>query len=412
MTLDHAHTFVEEKTYNLGMKNEENWFDDLTSHPIYTHSHNGCDKKYSVMVRRLTPRECFRIMGVSDKDINTIIASGISDTDMFKLAGNSIVVDVLYHMFRKLVEINHLGVEKPLRVATLCSGYDSQFMALDRLQSDLPYFKYERVFYAEFDPESIKQIDNQPAVIAHQALYPECKNIGDITKVDWNSIREDFGEIDLLFYSTPCTDISAAGLQKGFDEGSGTRSSIIWNVRDAIKAIKPRFACLENVKAMISKRFKPTFDIWFDELEKNGYDNEFNVLNAKDYDVPQNRERIFMMSSLKSSENGFAKYQFPNPVKKTKSLKDLIEFTKEKKYYIKDANVQKFVDDPIKNDMIHSFVEKELEMGNQSRILFKPLVTDQDGNAVTLTCAHHFSGNILFPRQGYREMGVMTLVEI
>ena len=145
--------------------------------------------------------------------------------------------------------------QHPLRVVTLCSGYDSQCLALERLKRQYPEFDYELVAWAEFDPASKQPIERQPAVIAHNALFPQWadRNLGDMTRIDWSRVAD----FDLLFYSTPCQSISAAGLQHGFAEGSGTRSSIIWNVRDAVREKRPRFLCLENVKATLAARVRP-----------------------------------------------------------------------------------------------------------------------------------------------------------
>lgn len=233
--------------------------------------------------------------------------------------------------------------QKPLRVVTLCSGYDSQCLALNRLKDVYPGFDYELVAWAEFDPESKAPLEKQPAVIAHQALFPQWadRNLGDMTKIDWLKV-EDF---DLLFYSTPCQSISAAGLQHGFAEGSGTRSSIIWNVRDAVRVKRPKFLCLENVKAMVSKIFLPMFNLWQSELEKFGYVNFAKVLNAKDYGVPQNRERIFLVSiyaeELKALAGG-VRYHFPEPFPLEKKLKDVLEDKVDEKYYLSDKMLEYF----------------------------------------------------------------------
>lgn len=221
--------------------------------------------------------------------------------------------------------------ENPLRVATLCSGYESQFMAIRNL--GIPA---ELVMWAEFDPESKAPLEKQPAVIAHNAVFPEYadRNWGDMTKIDW----EKAPDFDCLFYSTPCQSVSNAGLQHGFVEGSGTRSSIIWNVRDAIKIKRPKIAILENVKAMISGKFVGMFNLWQSELVKFGYTNFAQVLNAKDYGVPQNRERIFLVSIL-----GDAWYNFPQPQELKLRLKDLLEEKVEEKYYLDDCKVAEFV---------------------------------------------------------------------
>ena len=160
--------------------------------------------------------------------------------------------------------------QNPLRVVTLCSGYDSQCLALERLKRNNPEFDYELIAWAEFDPETPNTpVERQPAVIAHNALFPQWKdrNLGDMTKIDWTKV-DDF---DLLFYSTPCQSISQAGLQHGFAEGSGTRSSIIWNVRDAVQTKRPKYLCLENVKAMVSGKFVGMFNLWQRELERMSY---------------------------------------------------------------------------------------------------------------------------------------------
>lgn len=167
--------------------------------------HNG--KRYVALVRKLTERECYRLMGVDDADIDKLLDAPIARTAHYKLAGNSIVVDVLYHIFRKaFVETSNEDAqtsifdmmngegetpvynhEHPLRVVTLCSGYDSQSLALERLKRDFPPFDYELIAWSEFDPASKTPIDKQPAVVAHNTLFPQWadRNLGDMTKIDW-----------------------------------------------------------------------------------------------------------------------------------------------------------------------------------------------------------------------------------
>ena len=233
--------------------------------------------------------------------------------------------------------------EHPLRVVTLCSGYDSQCLALERLKAYYQDFDYELIAWSEFDPESTTPLEKQPAVVAHNALFPQWadRNLGDMTKIDWTKV-DDF---DLLFYSTPCQSISSAGLQHGFVEGSGTRSSIIWNVRDAVKVKRPKFLCLENVKAMVSGKFVGMFNLWQLELERLGYVNFAQVLNAKDYGVPQNRERIFLVSIRVDDENNIPKYYFPNPFKLERRLKDVLEENVDERYYLSDEMLERFQQD-------------------------------------------------------------------
>lgn len=203
-----------------------------------------------------------------------------------------------------------------LRVFTSFSGYDSQLMALRDIGAD-----YECVGWSEIDKWAIK---------AHNAVFPELagRNYGDITKIDWNAVPN----FDLFTYSFPCTDISSAGKQKGFEEDSGTRSSLLWGCRRPIAAKHPKFLLMENVKALISEKYRPLFLKWESWLRSLGYVNYTEILNAKDYGVPQNRERVFMLSIL----NG-CWYEFPHPVRLEKRLKDVLELEVDEKYYLSET---------------------------------------------------------------------------
>jgi len=244
----------------------------------------------------------------------------------------------------------------PLRVATLCSGYESQGLAMRELMKVYKDFDFTLVAWSEFDPESKAELDKQPAVIAHKALFPECadKNFSDMTKIDWNT----FPDCDLLFYSTPCQSISNAGLQHGFTEGSGTRSSIIWNVRDAVKIKRPKYLCLENVKAMIQQKFKPTFDLWCKELERLGYKNFAQVLNAKDYGVPQNRERIFLVSILRTPDDPNPAYDFPKPFPLDIRLKDVLEDNVDESFFLSDEMLVRFCEKSMEEESKKTATEK------------------------------------------------------
>jgi DNA (cytosine-5)-methyltransferase 1 len=194
-----------------------------------------------------------------------------------------------------------------------------------------------------------------------------------MTKIDWSKVEP----IDLLTYSTPCQSISNAGLQHGFTEGSGTRSSIIWNVRDAVKALHPKYLMLENVKAMVEEKFLPMFNLWRTELVRLGYDNYAQVLNAKDYGIPQNRERIFLISIRHDGHP--TSYYFPEPFKLDKRLKDVLEQNVDEKYYLSD----KLINYVFSN----GGVNKDIQGGVN--------VSDGEGNAGALTANYYKS-----PRQG------------
>jgi DNA (cytosine-5)-methyltransferase 1 len=252
--------------------------------------------------------------------------------------------------------------QNPLRMVSLCSGYDSMGLALDRLKRDYPEFDWTLVAWSEYDPETPnKPLEKQPAVIAHNALFQQWadRNLGDMTKIDWMQVPD----FDLLFYSTPCQSISNAGLQHGFTEGSGTRSSIIWNVRDAVKIKRPKYLCLENVKAIVSKKFLPMFNLWQQELAHFGYMNFAQVLNAKDYGVPQNRERIFLVSIRDDGE--FPTFSFPQPFPLEKKLKDVLEEHVDEKYYLSDKMLEYF--QRVNEDDSHGHKFKPTDGGGMQR---------------------------------------------
>lgn len=160
-----------------------------------------------------------------------------------------------------------------LKVFTAFSGYDSQCMALDRMKID-----YELVGWSEID---------KYAIMAHNAIYPQYKdrNFGDISKIDWENVPD----FDLFTYSFPCTDISSAGQQKGLEEGSGTRSGLLWECKKAIELKRPKYLLMEDVKALTQKKFLPYLHKWHSSLTEMGYTNFTQILNSKNFAEPGQR---------------------------------------------------------------------------------------------------------------------------
>lgn len=212
-----------------------------------------------------------------------------------------------------------------IRIFTAFSGYDSQCLAMDRLRSSHSV-DYELVGWSEIDPFAIK---------AHDAIFPQWadRNYGDISQINWTEVPD----FDLFTYSFPCTDISSAGRQQGLSEGSGTRSSLLWECRKAIEMKRPKYLLLENVKALTSQKFMPFLQKWLKELGAYGYESYAKVLNAKDYGVPQNRERIFVFSIL-----GGGGFTFPEPFPLRKTMNDVLEDEVDESYYISDEQLEKF----------------------------------------------------------------------
>lgn len=216
-----------------------------------------------------------------------------------------------------------------IKVFTAFSGYDSQCMALDMLKEKHPDFDYELVGWSEIDRYACQM---------HDVFYPQWseRNYGDISKIDWVEVPD----FDLFTFSFPCQSISNAGLQHGFAEGSGTRSSLLWECKKAIDIKRPKMLLMENVKALVQKKFMPDFQKWLDYLESKGYTNYWQVTNAKDYGIPQNRERVFCVSFLVGGRN----YVFPSPRKLDKVLRDMLdpEDTIPLSYYLPQEKVDMF----------------------------------------------------------------------
>lgn len=204
-----------------------------------------------------------------------------------------------------------------LKVFTTFSGYDSQCLALKYAG-----INYDLVGWSEID---------KTAIDAHNALFPEYadRNFGDITKIDWNN-TPDF---DFLTYSSPCQDISIAGYHQGIEKGSGTRSSLLWEIEKAIIAKKPKYLMMENVKALVGKQFINDFMKWLDILDEMGYKSTYQVMNGVDCGIPQNRERVFVVSIRKDLAQDF---EFPEPKDLTMTLSALFEDDVDEQYYVRE----------------------------------------------------------------------------
>ena len=207
---------------------------------------------------------------------------------------------------------------KKIRVFEAFSGYGSQSIALRNIGVD-----YEVVAISEIDKYAIR---------AYETIHGKANNLGDISKID----VEDIPEHDLFTYSFPCQDISIAGRQMSLEEGSGTRSSLLWECKKIIEHCKPKYLLMENVKNLVSKKHKSYFDKWLNYLESLGYTNYWKVLNAKDFGVPQNRERVFVVSILGEHKP----YEFPKPIELEKTLTDVLCDDVDSKYYLSTEKIR------------------------------------------------------------------------
>lgn len=215
-----------------------------------------------------------------------------------------------------------------INVITLFSGYDSQCLAINRLGVD-----YDLADWCDIDKH---------AITAHNALFPQWqdRNLGDVSKVDWAEWHKQHPQtIDLLTYSSPCQDFSSAGLQRGGEEGSGTRSGLLWETERAVRELRPRHLVFENVFGLVGGKFIDLFNRWQSRLNGYGYTNFSQLMNAKDYGVPQNRLRIFMVSILDCERA----YYFPKPFRLERRLKDVLEQNVDERYYLSNKRVEKLM---------------------------------------------------------------------
>lgn len=158
----------------------------------------------------------------------------------------------------------------------------------------------------------------------------------DVTKIDTSKLPKN---IDLVTYGFPCQDISLAGKQRGLEhEGEKTRSGLVWDAHKVIQDTMPKVALCENVKNLTGKKFKAEFEAILANLEEIGYNNYWQVLNAKDYGVPQNRERVFIVSIRKDIDKG--SFVFPEKQPLVLRLKDILDEEVEEKFYLSEANLK------------------------------------------------------------------------
>lgn len=143
-------------------------------------------------------------------------------------------------------------------------------------------------------------------------------------------------ECDLIMHGSPCQDFSLAGLGRGGDKGSGTRSSLMYETLRIVEKLKPKYVIWENVKNLLSQKHRHNFDAYIEAMKNLGYESKYQILNAKHYGVPQNRERVFTVSVL--GENNF---EFPEKQELKLRLKDILETEVDEKYYLSEAQVER-----------------------------------------------------------------------
>lgn len=212
--------------------------------------------------------------------------------------------------------------QNPLRLIELFAGIGSQTQALTNI--GVPHTVV-----------AISEIDKY-AIQSYEAIHGKVNKLGDIKRI------KALPSADLWTYSFPCQDISVAGKGAGIKEG--TRSGLLFEVERLLNVANeegtlPKYLLLENVKNLVSKKFKADFDRWLDFLTSLGYANYWQILNAKDYGIPQNRERVFCVSI----RGEHTQYKFPEKQELTLRLRDMIDEVVDEKYYLKESTIRSII---------------------------------------------------------------------
>lgn len=206
-----------------------------------------------------------------------------------------------------------------IKLLELFGGIGACSRALDHLG-----IEYEIADYVEID---------KYAVQSYNAIHGVHFEPQDVTKWDKQL------DVDLIMHGSPCQDFSIAGKNMGGNKGSGTRSSLMYETIRIVSNLKPKYVLWENVKNILSEKHIYNFHMYLDKMDELGYRNYYKVLNAKDYGIPQNRERVFTVSIRKDIKEEFV---MPEPFPLDKRLKDLLENEVDEKYYLSDDKLTDF----------------------------------------------------------------------
>jgi len=308
------------------------------------------------------------------------------------------IFDMMYPTFK---------IGNPVRLIELFSGIGAQAMAMEALGVPFERYRtcewdinaiasYKAIHCADDDTDYSKGYTDKEIteILVNLGISTDGKNalteeqikrIGEPKRREiYNNIRATHNLVNimqtkgcnlgidnvesftyLLTYSFPCTDLSVAGKQKGMKKGSGTRSGLLWEVERLLTEVEnlPQVLLMENVPQVVSEANIDDFHGWCRFLERKGYKNYTQVLNAKDYGVAQNRKRCFMVSIL-----GDYNYHFPEPIPLKLRMKDILEDEVSEKYYLKNEKANKLIQTLIENGTLSTPPETGYVLMEQSTI--------------------------------------------
>jgi DNA (cytosine-5)-methyltransferase 1 len=276
-----------------------------------------------------------------------------------------------------------LKITKPIRLIECFAGYGSQALALKYLGVDFEHWKiaewavksiqaYKDMHFpddnTDYSAERSKEwlIEylfekgisadyNKPMTREQIARMGEDKirtvynniiathNLVSVTNVNGKDLditnTDDYTYI--LTYSFPCQDLSQAGLSKGMQKGSGTRSGLLWEIERILDECEelPQILLMENVPQVIGVKNRDAFHDWFMKLESIGYKSYYTIMNSRDYGIPQNRDRLFVVSVL-----GDFYYNFPKKKRRQNNIKEFLEKTVPCSYYNVPISMLKAID--------------------------------------------------------------------
>ena len=257
-----------------------------------------------------------------------------------------------------------------IRLLELFGGIGAFTKALQRIDFDVHV-----VDYVEID---------KYAVASYNAIHDTNFEPQDIKKWDKNI------EVDIITHGSPCQDFSLAGLQLGASRGGQTRSSLMYETVRIVKKLKPQYVIWENVPNVLSKKHIHNFQNYIQFLDNLGYKSAYEVLNAKDYGIPQNRERLFVVSVLNGRTRdllGLELYfDFPQPIQLKLKLKDMLENDVDEKYYLSNKQAEKLISTNRQGSVMEIGYIKKSEEGTQHQ---SNTVYGTDGLARTIVATDY-----------------------
>lgn len=240
-----------------------------------------------------------------------------------------------------------------IQILELFGGIGSPRIALRNLGIDV-----KAIDYVEIDEKAVRSYN---AMFEKELAYKTQSVVGYNLKPD------------ILIHGSPCQDFSIAGYQKGADPGSETRSSLMWETIHIIQQMgewKPKYVIWENVKNVLSKHMKHNFNRYLDEMEKLGYTSNYEVLNAMDFGLPQNRNRVFTISCLDGSLFNFDTLER----KQMGNISEFLEDTKDEKYIVSQPSMLRKIDNSetmgvrVIKDYVNTITTKQMRCPNSGVI--------------------------------------------